>query len=52
MLKGDEHGFNMAQPPSAISSGNYVAKSCKKGLPLFESCYAFSQLQLDSGAWI
>jgi len=52
MLKGDEHGFNTAQLPSTVYSGNYKAKSCKKVLSLFVSCYAFSQLQLDARAWM
>lgn len=51
-LKGDESGFNMAQPPSTVYSGNYMAKSCTKALSLFLSCHALSQLQLDAGAWI
>jgi hypothetical protein len=30
MLKGDKCGFNMAQAPSIVYSGNYMAKSCTK----------------------
>jgi len=52
MLKSDERGFNAAQPPSTVSSSNYMAKSCKKMLSLFVSCYAFSKLQLHSGVLI
>jgi hypothetical protein len=52
MLKGDECGFNTAQPSSTVSGDNYMAKFSKKAVSLFVSCETFSQLQLDAGSWI